>query len=160
MKCSTLILDVDRTSRNTRFSGDNGHKNRREVETSKKIRTWKLKWFSEETLLKFVAVVRALHLERVNSPLPVHYIPWCVFIGAILQSISFILSGIIFPNFVYSCMHVRPLFYLFLPICKFCLYYFEWVFVQDVKMYLTISVNLVLVISRLKLWELGLLLAS
>ncbi|OAY83984.1 Serine/threonine-protein kinase 11-interacting protein [Ananas comosus] len=53
MKCSTLILDVDRTSRNIRFLAIT-HKNRREVETSKKIRTWKLKWFSERLCLSLL----------------------------------------------------------------------------------------------------------
>lgn len=35
------------------------------------ILTWKFKWFSEETLLKFVAVLKAIHLGLTSSPLPV-----------------------------------------------------------------------------------------
>ncbi|KAF8378601.1 hypothetical protein HHK36_029949 [Tetracentron sinense] len=36
--------------------------------------TWKFKWVSEETLLKFVAVLKALHAGTTMSPLAVRYI--------------------------------------------------------------------------------------
>ncbi|XP_043694724.1 uncharacterized protein LOC122645478 isoform X2 [Telopea speciosissima] len=35
--------------------------------------TWKLKWFSEETLLKFVALLKAMHAATTLSPFPVRY---------------------------------------------------------------------------------------
>ncbi|KAK9105941.1 hypothetical protein Scep_022785 [Stephania cephalantha] len=35
---------------------------------------WKLKWFSEDMLLKFVTLLKALHAETAKSPLPVRYV--------------------------------------------------------------------------------------
>lgn len=34
---------------------------------------WKLKWFSEESLFKFVALMKAIHTEAGTSPLLVSY---------------------------------------------------------------------------------------
>lgn len=36
--------------------------------------TWKLKWFSEESLFKFVALFKAIHAGATMSPLPVRCI--------------------------------------------------------------------------------------
>ncbi|ONK75315.1 uncharacterized protein A4U43_C03F15570 [Asparagus officinalis] len=43
-------------------------------EINAKVLRWKLKWFSEETLLKFVAVLKAIHLGLTTSELPVKHI--------------------------------------------------------------------------------------
>lgn len=45
----------------------------REKTASKSI-VWKLKWFSEDNLLKFVALLKAIHLGMTTSPLPVRCI--------------------------------------------------------------------------------------
>ncbi|KAJ4974913.1 hypothetical protein NE237_008087 [Protea cynaroides] len=37
--------------------------------------TWKFKWFSEETLVKFVSLLKAMHEATTLSPLPVRYVP-------------------------------------------------------------------------------------
>ncbi|KAJ6844935.1 uncharacterized protein M6B38_288235 [Iris pallida] len=40
-------------------------------EENAQVCTWKLKWFAEEALVKFVAVLKAIHLGLTMSPLPV-----------------------------------------------------------------------------------------
>ncbi|KAG6526294.1 hypothetical protein ZIOFF_016276 [Zingiber officinale] len=53
----------------TNFFSDN-IKEKRPVETPK-VHTWKLKWYTKDTLLKFVAIVKAIYLGLKSSPLPV-----------------------------------------------------------------------------------------
>ncbi|KAJ8480099.1 hypothetical protein OPV22_023826 [Ensete ventricosum] len=48
---------------------DNAEKEKPSVETSK-VRIWKLKWYSEETLFKFVALLKAIRAGLTASPLP------------------------------------------------------------------------------------------
>lgn len=36
------------------------------------IQKWRLQWFSQDALLKFVSLLKAMHRETGASPLPVH----------------------------------------------------------------------------------------
>ncbi|XP_074563839.1 uncharacterized protein LOC141820428 [Curcuma longa] len=54
----------------TNFFSDKIKKEKQPVETPK-VHTWKLKWYTEDTLLKFVAIVKAIYLGLKSSPLPV-----------------------------------------------------------------------------------------
>jgi hypothetical protein len=36
------------------------------------IQKWKLQWFSQDTLLKFVSLLKAVYRETSDLPLPVH----------------------------------------------------------------------------------------
>lgn len=54
----------------TNFFSGNIKKEKRPVETPK-VHTWKLKWYTKDTLLKFVAIVKAIYLGLKSSPLPV-----------------------------------------------------------------------------------------
>ncbi|KAM0886331.1 hypothetical protein ACQ4PT_029796 [Festuca glaucescens] len=66
-KCLTLILDkhVGRSHSSTINSQS---KQEDEICT---IHTWKLKWFAEDTLLKFISVLKALYSAAAASTLPV-----------------------------------------------------------------------------------------
>ena len=37
--------------------------------------TWKLKWFSKDGVVKFIALLKAIHASTSKSPLPVRCIP-------------------------------------------------------------------------------------
>ncbi|XP_072991754.1 uncharacterized protein [Typha latifolia] len=71
-KCLTLILDCHTCGAGC-FTREINMKNQR-ADAVAKIHTWKLKWFSEDTLLKFVALIKAIHSGLVASPLPVNCI--------------------------------------------------------------------------------------
>lgn len=68
-RCVTLILN-NVSSGNISPANKNGMGMQTE-DTNAHVLTWKLKWFSEETLLKFVAVLKAIHLGLTSSLLPV-----------------------------------------------------------------------------------------
>ncbi|WOL09353.1 hypothetical protein Cni_G18106 [Canna indica] len=65
-RCLTLTL----VESGTKCFTNQIEKERQPVETSK-VHTWKLKWYSEDTLLKFIALLKAIHSGLTASPLPV-----------------------------------------------------------------------------------------
>lgn len=68
-KCLTLTLknvSSENVGNAYRFKMKSQH-----MDTKDRVLKWKFKWFSEETLFKFVAVVKAIHLGLTSSTLPV-----------------------------------------------------------------------------------------
>lgn len=70
--CVTLTLNHVITK--VDFLAELGNKKLARERTSSKSVVWKLRWFSEDTLLKFVALLKAIHLGITTSPLPVRCI--------------------------------------------------------------------------------------
>lgn len=70
--CVTLTLNHVITK--VDFLAELGNKKLVREKTSSKSVIWKLRWFSEDTLLKFVALLKAIHLGITTSPLPVRCI--------------------------------------------------------------------------------------
>ena len=68
---SCLTLALNNVSSGNICSVDKIDMATRSKETNPQVLTWKLKWFCEETLLKFVAVLRAIRLGLATSALPV-----------------------------------------------------------------------------------------
>ncbi|XP_058108254.1 uncharacterized protein LOC131251515 isoform X3 [Magnolia sinica] len=68
-RCVTLSLN-HAASRKINFLPDLGKKKQFEQLTSAPL-TWKLKWFSEDAVLKFVSLIKAIHLGVNMSPLPI-----------------------------------------------------------------------------------------
>ncbi|CAL4921529.1 unnamed protein product [Urochloa decumbens] len=67
-KCLTLILDNHSRGEFHKSIQNQSNKHSDEIDT---VRTWKLEWFSEEELLKFISVLKALYLTAAASSLPV-----------------------------------------------------------------------------------------
>ncbi|KAJ3702955.1 hypothetical protein LUZ61_006660 [Rhynchospora tenuis] len=69
-KCITLIVE---NNRDDQFlsSKDQKEKNQ-EANEFVHIHKWRLQWFSQDKLLKFVSLLKAVHRETEASPLPVH----------------------------------------------------------------------------------------
>ncbi|KAL6867581.1 hypothetical protein ACP4OV_015605 [Aristida adscensionis] len=68
-KCLTMVLD-------NRLQEGKLHRHFRNLHDKRsdemdRVCTWKLKWFSEETLLKFISVLKALYSAAVASSFPV-----------------------------------------------------------------------------------------
>lgn len=71
-KCLTLVLDKhihEGRSHSTTKNSQN-----KQADAIYKIQSWKLKWFAEETLMKFISVLRALYSTAGSSSLPVKWI--------------------------------------------------------------------------------------
>lgn len=69
-KCMTLI--VENTPDNQVLGSKNEIGNNQEAAEFVHIQKWKLQWFSQDTLLKFVSLLKAVHRETATCPLPVH----------------------------------------------------------------------------------------
>ncbi|XP_027168977.1 uncharacterized protein LOC113768720 isoform X3 [Coffea eugenioides] len=67
-ECMTLALQCALDKQ------DAGHATLTKGKPSSGPFTWKFKWFSEESLFKFVALLRAIHAELTTSPLCVRWI--------------------------------------------------------------------------------------
>ncbi|KAJ1298183.1 hypothetical protein BS78_01G434500 [Paspalum vaginatum] len=67
-KCLTMILDGHRAGEFHNSIQNQHNKQSDEIGT---VHTWKLKWFSEEALLKFISVLKALYSTAAASSLPV-----------------------------------------------------------------------------------------
>jgi hypothetical protein len=72
-KCLTLVLDNCVQEGKFRC-GIQNTLNKRSDEIDS-VHTWKLEWFSEEALLKFISVLKPLYLAASASSLPVKCIP-------------------------------------------------------------------------------------
>nr|DAD32149.1 TPA_asm: hypothetical protein HUJ06_011000 [Nelumbo nucifera] len=75
----SVTLTLDRvTSKNLGcFADPKKEKNKAKLKNEKMAMgslTWKLKWFSEETLFKFVGLLKAMYAGTTLSPLPVRCI--------------------------------------------------------------------------------------
>lgn len=72
-RCVTLTLDSEKFNPERGLENEKmlTHLNEKMVTGSCK---WKLKWFSEDILLKFVALLKALHAETATNPLTVRCI--------------------------------------------------------------------------------------
>lgn len=68
-RCLTLTLN-NITSGSICFAGTSANEKPPKGENAQ-VWSWKLKWFSEESLLKFVAVLKAIHLGLTMRPLSV-----------------------------------------------------------------------------------------
>ncbi|XP_048571979.1 uncharacterized protein LOC125552463 isoform X1 [Triticum urartu] len=68
-ECLTLILH--KHINEGRFNSSTGNSQNKQADENYTVHTWKLRWFSEETLLKFISVLKALYSGAVSSPLPV-----------------------------------------------------------------------------------------
>ncbi|KAJ4820031.1 Outer arm dynein light chain 1 protein [Rhynchospora pubera] len=69
-KCITLVVE---NSRDDQFLSSKGQKGKnQEANEFVHIHKWKLQWFSQDKLLKFVSLLKAVHRETEASPLPVH----------------------------------------------------------------------------------------
>lgn len=68
---TTLTLDLKNSSNS--FIIDNIEKESK-LENSTHASTWKLKWYSKDTLLKFLTLIKAIHAELSERPLPVKYV--------------------------------------------------------------------------------------
>lgn len=68
-ECLTLILH--KHINEGRFHSSTGNSQNKQADENYTVHTWKLKWFAEETLLKFISVLKALYSGAVSSPLPV-----------------------------------------------------------------------------------------
>lgn len=70
-KCLTLILDSRRQGEFHSSIQNPQNKQSDEIGT---LHAWKLKWFSEAALMKFIFVLKALYSTVAASSLPVKYI--------------------------------------------------------------------------------------
>lgn len=68
-KCLTLILDSHRQEEF--HSSIQNPSNKQSDEINDVVHTWKLEWFSEEALLKFISVLKALYSTAAASSLSV-----------------------------------------------------------------------------------------
>ena len=68
-KCLQLILDKD--VHEGSFGSSTRNSQSKQADESYAILTWKLKWFAEDTLLKFISVLKALYSAEAASTLPV-----------------------------------------------------------------------------------------
>ncbi|KAG6483206.1 hypothetical protein ZIOFF_059848 [Zingiber officinale] len=68
VRCVTLTF-ADVLPATNFFS--NKIKKERQLAETPNLHTWKLKWYSDDALLKFVALVKAIYLGLKSSPLPV-----------------------------------------------------------------------------------------
>jgi len=67
-KCLTLILDNHRQGEFHNSIQNPSNKQSDEIDS---VHTWKLEWFSQEALLKFISVIKALYSTAAASSLPV-----------------------------------------------------------------------------------------
>ncbi|XP_039831193.1 uncharacterized protein LOC120692054 isoform X3 [Panicum virgatum] len=67
-KCLTLILDNHRQGEFHNSIQNQSNKQSDEIDS---VHTWKLEWFSQEALLKFISVIKALYSTAAASSLPV-----------------------------------------------------------------------------------------
>jgi len=74
-KCVTLTLDNNLVSNKVFSSPATKPKKKKDVKKNpndtRSQKIWKLKWFSEETLSKFVVLLKALYSGTTLTPLPV-----------------------------------------------------------------------------------------
>ncbi|XP_062210396.1 uncharacterized protein LOC133911927 isoform X2 [Phragmites australis] len=68
-KCLTMFMNNRMQEGKFHSSIQNSHNKQSDEIDS--VHTWKLKWFSEETLLKFISVLKALYSAAAASSLPV-----------------------------------------------------------------------------------------
>ncbi|TVU47898.1 hypothetical protein EJB05_07514 [Eragrostis curvula] len=71
-----LTLVLDNRVQEGKFRGSIQNAQDKQSEEIHSAHTWKLEWFSEEALLKFISVLKALHSAAAASPLPVKCISW------------------------------------------------------------------------------------
>jgi len=67
-KCLTLILDNHRQGE---FHNSIQNPSNKQSDEIDRVHTWKLEWFSQEALLKFISVIKALYSTAAASSLPV-----------------------------------------------------------------------------------------
>lgn len=68
-KCLTLIWE--KHVHEGSFGSSTGNSQSKQADEIYTIHTWKLKWFAEDTLLKFISVLKALYSATAASTLPV-----------------------------------------------------------------------------------------
>lgn len=73
-ECMTLALECAASELHSLDKQDAGHATLTKGKPSSGPFTWKFKWSSEESLFKFVALLKAIHAELTRSPLCVRWI--------------------------------------------------------------------------------------
>lgn len=71
--CVTLILKNAISKSCPEDTADKMEDTTRTMVTASFPLTWKVRWFSEESLFNFVALLRTLHASATSSPLVVRY---------------------------------------------------------------------------------------
>uniref|UniRef100_A0A0D9VRC6 Serine/threonine-protein kinase 11-interacting protein n=1 Tax=Leersia perrieri TaxID=77586 RepID=A0A0D9VRC6_9ORYZ len=69
--CLTLVLDNHAHKGRFCSNGSNTNSQSKQSDEIYTVHTWKLKWFSEETVVKFISLLKALYSASASSSLPV-----------------------------------------------------------------------------------------
>uniref|UniRef100_J3LLH4 Serine/threonine-protein kinase 11-interacting protein n=2 Tax=Oryza brachyantha TaxID=4533 RepID=J3LLH4_ORYBR len=70
-KCLTLVLDNHAHEGRICSNGSITSSQNKQSDEIYTVHTWKLKWFSEETVVKFISLLKALYWASASSSLPV-----------------------------------------------------------------------------------------
>lgn len=70
-RCLTLVLDNHAHEGRFCSNGSITNSQSKQPDEIYTVHTWKLKWFSEETVVKFISLLKALYSVSSSSSLPV-----------------------------------------------------------------------------------------